>query len=64
MSGTPRVDEQGREIRSQCGWCPDAAERTLELTLAGYAVSHGVCPVCITRIRAEQVPAVTERRTA
>jgi hypothetical protein len=64
VTGTPRVDEQGREIRSTCGWCSDAAERTLALTLAGYAVSHGCCPQCLTKIRAAQVPAVTERRTA
>jgi hypothetical protein len=55
-------DEQGREIRSVCGWCPDARERTEALTLAGYAVSHGCCPQCITKIRAAQVP-VPERRT-
>lgn len=60
---TPRVDEQGREIRTVCAYCDDAAERTLALTLAGYAVSHGICPVCIVKVRAAQVP-VPERRTA
>ena len=56
-------DEQGREIRNCCAWCDDAAERTEALTRQGYAVSHGCCPQCLTKIRAGQVP-VPERRTA
>jgi hypothetical protein len=53
---TPRVDEQGREIRSVCSWCDDAAERTEALTRMGFAVSHDICPVCLVRVRAAQVP--------
>ena len=53
-------DEQGREIRVQCSWCEDAAERTLALTLAGYAVSHTICKLCLVKLRARQVPDIAE----
>jgi len=49
-------DEQGREIRSCCSWCPDARERAEALTRQGYAVSHDICQVCLVKVRAEQVP--------
>jgi hypothetical protein len=50
----------GRETRTVCSWCEGARERTEALTLAGYAVSHGICPVCPVRVRAAQVPQVQE----
>jgi len=29
-----------------CGWCPDSAARTHELTAQGVVVSHGMCISC------------------
>ena len=55
-------DEQGREIRNCCAWCPDSKERHEELDRQGYAVSSSICPTCLVRVRAAQVPAVTEKR--
>ena len=54
------VDEQGREIKSICGWCEGAAQRTDVLRAQGYAVSHGCCPLCLVKIRAAQVPQLAE----
>ena len=60
-----RLDDQGREIRTVCSWCPDGRERTEALTRQGYAVSHTICPVCLVKVRAAQVPqATTEARRA
>jgi hypothetical protein len=36
-----------------CAWCPHPRARTQQAQAAGHVVSHGLCPACAARLRAE-----------
>lgn len=32
-----------------CGWCADAAQKTLAAKAQGHTVSHGICGACVVK---------------
>lgn len=49
MNHTAVATPPERPLVVVCGWCPDVDQKTRAAELAGFRVTHGICPACVEK---------------